>query len=66
MAAESHAARHSQAAGGFVLANDEGDAYWWLGSLTINKVGGDATHSQVSVVDHRVPGGYAPPHVIEN
>jgi hypothetical protein len=27
---------------GFVLAADEGDAYWWLGSLSINKVGVEA------------------------
>ena len=49
------------AAGGFVLAADEGDAYWWLGSLTINKVGAEAAQGGLSIVDHRVPPGYAPP-----
>src|SRR3712207_2288825 len=46
---------------GFVLAADEGDAYWWLGSLSINKVGAEAAGGGVSAVDHRVPAGYAPP-----
>ena len=46
---------------GFVLADDAGDAYWWLGSLTINKVGAAATQGRLSIVDHRVPAGYAPP-----
>ncbi len=51
---------------GFVLAADEGDAYWWLGSLTINKVGAEAAHGGLSIVDHRVPAGYAPPRHIHH
>ena len=51
---------------GFVLAADEGDAYWWLGSLTINKVGGEAGQGGMSIVDHRVPAGYAPPRHIHH
>jgi quercetin dioxygenase-like cupin family protein len=47
--------------GGFVLGDDEGDAYFWLGSLTINKVGGHSTKGGVDIVDHRVPAGYSPP-----
>lgn len=47
--------------GGFVLSVDEGDAFFWLGSLTINKVGGRSTNGGVDVVDHRVPAGYSPP-----
>ncbi len=46
---------------GFVLGSDEGDAYHWLGSLTINKVLGRSTLGGLDVVDHRVPAGYAPP-----
>lgn len=28
---------------GFVLGPDEGDAYWWLGTLSINKLHGRQT-----------------------
>jgi mannose-6-phosphate isomerase-like protein (cupin superfamily) len=52
--------------GGFVLAENQGEAYWWLGSLTINKVGGAATEGGLSIVDHRVPAGYAPPRHIHH
>ncbi len=46
---------------GFVLASDEGDPYYWLGSLSITKVLGRSTLGGLDVVDHRVPPGYAPP-----
>jgi len=46
---------------GFILSADQGDAFYWLGSLTINKVGGRSTKGGVDIVDHRVPAGYAPP-----
>lgn len=46
---------------GFVLSADEGDSFFWLGSLTINKVGGRSTKGGMDIVDHRVPAGYAPP-----
>lgn len=46
---------------GFVLAGDEGDPYYWLGSLSINKVMGRSTLGGLDIVDHRVPPGYAPP-----
>lgn len=46
---------------GFVLSGAEGDAYDWLGSLTINKVSSELTGGALSIVDHRVPAGYAPP-----
>jgi quercetin dioxygenase-like cupin family protein len=46
---------------GFVLGPDDGDAYWWLGSLTLNKVTRASTDGNVDIVDHRVPAGYAPP-----
>lgn len=51
----------TSATGGFVLGADEGDAFSWLGSLTINKVGGHSTKGGMDVIDHRVPAGYAPP-----
>jgi mannose-6-phosphate isomerase-like protein (cupin superfamily) len=42
---------------GVILRADEGDAYWLLGSLTINKVFGDG----MTFVDHLCPPGYSPP-----
>lgn len=45
------------ASAGAVLGPDDGDAYWWLGSLTINKVVGGG----MTFVDHLVPAGYEPP-----
>ncbi len=51
---------------GFVLGPDEGEPFFWLGSLTLTKVEGSQTHGGVDIVDHRVPSGYAPPsHVHE-
>ena len=44
-------------AGGFVLAEDEGQAFWFLNTLTINKISTSDTHGQLSIVDHRVPAG---------
>jgi mannose-6-phosphate isomerase-like protein (cupin superfamily) len=46
---------------GFVLGPDEGEAYHWLGTLTLTKVRGSATEGGLDIVDHRVPPGYAPP-----
>lgn len=46
---------------GFVLGPDDGDAYHWLGSLTLTKVMGSVSGGGVDIVDHRVPPGYAPP-----
>jgi len=46
---------------GFVLAPDDGEAYWWLGSLTLIKVGANASRGAMDIVDHRVPPGYSPP-----
>jgi quercetin dioxygenase-like cupin family protein len=51
---------------GFVLDKDQGDAYWWLGSLAINKVVGESTHGGLSIVESLVPAGYAPPVHIHN
>lgn len=52
---------------GFVLGPDEGEAFFWLGSLSLTKLHGSQTHEGVDIVDHRVPPGYAPPtHVHDN
>ena len=47
--------------GGFVMAADDGQAFWFLNTLTINKVSSDDSQGQLSIVDHRVPPGFAPP-----
>jgi len=46
---------------GFVLGPDDGEAYFWLGSLSLTKLTGESSHNGMDVVDHRVPAGYAPP-----
>ena len=48
-------------ASGFVLTEDEGNAFWFLNTLTINKLEGEHTHGELAIVDHRVPAGFAPP-----
>jgi len=53
-------------AGGFVMAADDGQAFWFLNTLTINKVRGGDSQGRLSIVDHRVPPGFAPPpHIHE-
>jgi quercetin dioxygenase-like cupin family protein len=57
---------HQAKAGGFVMAADDGQAFWFLNTLTINKVGSGDSRGLLSIVDHRVPAGFAPPpHVHE-
>jgi quercetin dioxygenase-like cupin family protein len=51
----------TKTAGGFVRSADEGQAFWFLNTLTINKVGSDDSQGRLSIVDHRVPAGFAPP-----
>ena len=46
---------------GFVLAADEGQPFWFLNTLTITKVTSGDSQGQLSIVDHRVPPGFAPP-----
>ena len=48
-------------AGGFVLAADQGQPFWFLNTLTSTKVGSNHSHGQLSIVDHRGPPGFAPP-----
>jgi quercetin dioxygenase-like cupin family protein len=51
---------------GFVLGPDEGQAYQWLGSLSLTKVLGSNTGGRLDLVDHRVPAGYAPPQHVHH
>jgi mannose-6-phosphate isomerase-like protein (cupin superfamily) len=46
---------------GFVVTADQGQPFWFLNTLTITKVGSDHSHGQLSILDHRVPPGFAPP-----
>ena len=48
-------------ASGFVVAADQGQPFWFPSTLTITKVGTGHSHGQLSIVDHRVPPGFAPP-----
>jgi quercetin dioxygenase-like cupin family protein len=50
-----------QAETGFVLAADQGQAFYFLNTLTINKVTSNDTAGRLSIVDHRMPAGFAPP-----
>jgi len=43
------------------MAADEGQAFWFLNTLTIIKVGSDDSQAHLSVLEHRVPPGFAPP-----
>ena len=51
---------------GFVLGPDEGQAYHWLGTLTLTKVLGSNTDGRLDLVDHRMPAGYAPPRHVHH
>ena len=46
---------------GLVLTVDEGQAFWFLDTLTINKVGDQETRGAFSILDHRCPAGFTPP-----
>jgi quercetin dioxygenase-like cupin family protein len=46
---------------GLVLTVDEGQAFWFLNTLTINKVTERDTGGRFSILDHRCPAGFAPP-----
>ena len=52
--------------GGLVLGADEGRAFWFLNCLAINKVGSDDSQGLLTIADHRMPPGFAPPpHIHE-
>jgi hypothetical protein len=46
---------------GIMLAADEDQAFWLLSNLTINKIGSGHSPGRLSILDHRVSGGFAPP-----
>jgi quercetin dioxygenase-like cupin family protein len=46
---------------GLVLTADEGQAFWFLNTLTINKVTEEDTKGGFAILDHRCPAGFAPP-----
>ena len=52
---------------GYHLAVDEGDAYDFLGALSLEKAAGAATNGALAVLEQRLPAGFAPPpHVHHN
>ena len=52
---------------GYHLAADEGDAYDFLSTLSIVKVGGGASNNALGVVEMRLPAGFSPPpHIHHN
>ena len=57
------------AAGGYVLTAQEGDPFWFLGSLVTVKVDGARTRGKLTIVDFVNPPGFAPPvhrHLVED
>jgi mannose-6-phosphate isomerase-like protein (cupin superfamily) len=52
---------NSTKTGGFVLAADEGQPFWFLNCLAINKVSSDDSGGLLTIADHRMPAGFAPP-----
>lgn len=54
------AGNHTRTAG-FVVTADQGQPFWFLNTLTITKVSSGHSHGQLSILDHRVPPGFAPP-----
>lgn len=52
-----------------VLAADEGQAYWFLGSKVIVKAAGEQTRHRLTILDFTNPPGFAPPvhrHLVED
>lgn len=57
----------SDAAPGYHLSVDEGDAYDFLGTLSQIKASGSATGNALAVVHQRLPAGFSPPpHIHHN
>jgi mannose-6-phosphate isomerase-like protein (cupin superfamily) len=51
---------------GFMVAADEGAAFWFLDTLTTVKVSSAASAGRLTIMDHRMRAGFAPPaHVHE-
>ena len=51
----------SQTKTGFVLGADQGQPFWFLNCLAINKVNSDDSDGLLTIADHRMPAGFAPP-----
>lgn len=47
--------------GAYILDDNDGEAYWFAGSLMVLKAGGDQTGGRFTIFDQHVPGGYAVP-----
>lgn len=45
----------------YFLAEGEGDAYWFLGTLMTVKAGGEATNQGFTLIEQILPPGFAPP-----
>jgi mannose-6-phosphate isomerase-like protein (cupin superfamily) len=45
----------------YVCKQDEGEAWWFLGSLVTVKAAGEQTHGRLTVVEFVNPAGFAPP-----
>lgn len=45
----------------YLRRTDEGEAYWFLGSLATVKAGGDETRGALTVIEFVNPPGFAPP-----
>ena len=59
----------SATAGGYVLKAQEGDPFWFLGSLVTVKVDGTHTRHKLTILDFVNPPGFAPPvhrHLVED
>lgn len=50
----------------YALADDEAEAFWFLGNLAIVRAGGDRTGGALSVVEFVAPPGFATPHHVHH
>jgi mannose-6-phosphate isomerase-like protein (cupin superfamily) len=51
----------SAAQAGYLLGPDEGDRYWFLGTLMTVKAGGAQTDGALTLIEQLAPAGFAPP-----
>jgi quercetin dioxygenase-like cupin family protein len=45
----------------YLLAESEGDPFWFIGSLAVHKATARNTGGSFDLVEHRLPAGFAPP-----
>jgi len=50
----------------YFLARDEGDPFWFLGTLAVHKATGEKTGGAFDLVEHQLPGGFAPPRHVHH